>query len=302
MTASNAYFHRIGNSPWFPRSVSLVLIILISWWSYDSLLPLLDPDMPTADSVATAAATPASAPAYQLQDLNLFGSVQPAASVTTAPVVATKLELTLRGVLATDNPQQGYAQIENNKKQEKNFRVEDSVFGLATLKEIYIDRVIILHDGNYETLLLPEEFLNTKHFEAAKLKQQQKKIVTDFRKLLVNRRGMELIKLFGFDTAYKNGSFIGFVVRGLGDEGRKMMATLGVEEGDIVVAVNGENLSQSIQAVNNLAKLKTASKVNIEIDRGGNRLFFDFDFDNTVPVVEPDEDEDALDELVYDDE
>lgn len=69
------------------------------------------------------------------------------------------------------------------------------------------------------------------------------------------------------------------MVRGLGDTGREMMQTLGIKEGDIVVAVNGENLSKSIQAVNNLSKLKDASKVNVEIDRGGTRLFFDFEFD-----------------------
>ena len=284
-----AIFQQFIISPWLPRSVSTLLVLLIGWWFVAYTLPILEPEKPLVQKSAPVIEIKKPIHEKPLQDLHLFGVAETKASTKrTDKAVATKLKLTLRGILATTNdPSQGYAQIENAKKEERNFIVKDSVFGQATLEEIYLDRVILLHNGRYETLLLPEEFLNTKHFEAAKLKKKQKKIITDYRKLLVNRKGMELIKLFGFDTAYKNGSFIGFVVRAIGDDGRKMMETLGIKEGDIVVAVNGESLSESIQAVNNLAKLKDATKVNVEIDRGGTRLFFDFDFDEPAPEEKP---------------
>ena len=288
----NAIFQQFIISPWLPRSVNTLLALLIGWWFVAYTLPLLEPEEPLVQKSAPVIEIKKPILEKPLQDLHLFGVPETKASTKrTDKAVATKLKLTLRGILATTNdPSQGYAQIENAKKEERNFIVKDSVFGQATLEEIYIDRVIILHNGRYETLLLPEEFLDTKHFLAAQLKQKQKKIVTDYRKLLVNRKGMELIKLFGFDTAYKNGSFIGFIVRALGDEGREMMATLGVKEGDIIVAVNGGNLSESIQAVNNLSKLKDATKINVEIDREGTRLFFDFDFEESTTDENADND------------
>jgi general secretion pathway protein C len=282
-------FQQFIISPWLPRSISTLLALVIGWWFVAYTLPLLEPEKPLVQNSTPVVAETIQTEKKSVKDLHLFGKSEDDTSADSAlNAEVTKLNLTLRGILATTNdPSQGYAQIENAKKEERNFVVKDSVFGQATLAEIYIDRVILLHNGSYETLLLPEEFLDTKHFLAAQLKQKQKKIVTDYRKLLVNRKGMELIKLFGFDTAYKNGSFIGFIVRALGDEGREMMSTLGVKEGDIIVAVNGESLSESIQAVNNLSKLKDATKVNVEIDREGTRLFFDFDFEEPVPIKEP---------------
>jgi len=271
-------------SPWPSLFASMAILLLFVWWLISDVLPLFDERerliVPQV-SVRRESAPPLKA---SLSNLDLFGTLQEnTASNKIHEAEQTRLKLTLRGILAViDNPDQGYAQIEDEKKEERYFSVKDKIFDVATLEEIYVDRVIILHDGKYETLKLPEEFLDNKHFIAARLKQKQKKIATDYRRLLVNRRGMELIKLFGFDTAYKNGSFVGFVVRGLGDKGREMMQTLGIKEGDIVVAVNGENLSKSIQAVNNLSKLKDANKVNVEIDRGGTRLFFDFEFDQAA--------------------
>lgn len=201
----------------------------------------------------------------------------------------TSLQLMLKGIVATDDHLQGYAIIRSDDQQEWHFRAGDSVYGLATLDEIHIDRVILRRDGQYETLRLPIEFMARDTVPERARKLEAKRIVSDFRNKLVNSQGMELIKMFGFDTAYRNGGFIGFTVKAMGEDGVRMLKVLGVEEGDLITAVNGKRFSESIEAVQSLAGLKDAVEVDIEIDRSGVPLFFHFDFDDLEQVADNDE-------------
>lgn len=201
---------------------------------------------------------------------------------STLKTETTHLALTLRGVLSTNakDPTQGYAQIESEDKEDI-FAVNDNVFGLAILKEVYHNRVIVLHNEKHITLLLSNDFKKSAHYLDEQL-IQQKKIASDFRNLLVKRRGMDLIKLFGFDTVYRNGGFYGFTINVLGKDGQRMIDTFGIKNNDIIVAVNNDHFSENIQAVNNLTQLKDATLANIEIDRNGVSLFFDIHFEENA--------------------
>ena len=84
--------------------------------------------------------------------------------------------------------------------------------------------------------------------------------------------------MFGFDTAYKNGGFYGFAVKVVGKDGPRMLEALGLEEDDVITAVNGLRFAESIEATQSLTKLKDATEVDIEIERVGVPLFFHFDF------------------------
>jgi type II secretory pathway component PulC len=138
--------------------------------------------------------------------------------------------------------------------------------------------VILRRDGKNETLRLPIEFMARDHALERARKLEAKRIVSDFRSKLVNSDGMELIKMFGFDTAYKNGGFYGFTVKVVGEDGARMLEVLGVEEGDLITAVNGKRFAESIEAVQSLTELKDATEVDVEIDRQGVPMFFHFDF------------------------
>ena len=191
----------------------------------------------------------------------------------------TVFGLYLKGILATEDQHLGYAIIRSPDEQEWHFRAGESVYGLATLEQIYIDRVILRRDGRRETLRLPVEFMAPDNPMERARKLEAKRIVSDFRSKLVNRDGMELIKMFGFDTAYKNGGFAGFTVKVVGADGARMLEVLGVEEGDLITAVNGKRFAESIEAVQSLAELKDATEVDVEIERNGVPMFFHFDFD-----------------------
>ena len=174
MPPINQQIQSFLKSTWPPKAVSALILILFSWWAFANIMPLLEEkEITVAPKTVKKAKTQEQ---LSLKNLDLFGTPEKNKAVNkTSEAKQTKLSLTLRGVLATDDPKQGIAQIQNAKKEERHFAVNDNIFGQATLEEIYADRVIILHNGKYETLLLPEEFLNIAHFESARKKQEMEK-------------------------------------------------------------------------------------------------------------------------------
>ena len=282
MSVINENLLHFIRSPLLPGITSTLIALMMGWWAVVQVLPLLieDKSKNTTTSISTSPPAAIANKQLPLNILNLFGIVENKAAVNKASTTkVTKLKLTLRGILATEDPRQGVAQIQNAKNEERHFVVSDSVFGQATLEEIHIDRVILLHNGRYETLILPEEFLDVKHFSAEKQRLERKKIATDYRKLFLNRDAEKLRKLFGFDTAWKNGGFAGFIVKALSDKGREMMATLGVKDGDLITVVNGLRFSENLEAAQQLTELKTATSVDIIIERNGQEIPFHIEFD-----------------------
>jgi general secretion pathway protein C len=276
--------HKLLHKRWLVWLVNSLLLAWLVWLIADTAWQHFKPAPKTEVPVAPPpppVATPDKLPTDQMADWHLFGIAdeQEKQQVTRMlNVPETKLKLSLKGIMATDDHLDGYAIIQKPDKEELHFKVKDSVFGLATLEEIYVDRVILLRNGRHETLRLPIEFMASDPFLERERKKEARRIVSDFRHKLVNRKGMELIKMFGFDTAYKNGGFYGFKVKIIGEEGARMLETLGVEEDDLITAVNGKRFSESIEAVESLKKLKDATEVDVEIERGGVPLFFHFDF------------------------
>ena len=116
-------------------------------------------------------------------------------------------------------------------------------------------------------------------FVTTSVKKEARRIVTDFREKLLARDGMSLIRMFGFEETYGNGGFIGFTVKIVGEDGARMLEVLGVQEGDVITAVNGKRFAESLEAIESLRTLKDATEVDVEIDRQGVPMSFHFDFD-----------------------
>ena len=285
--------HKLLKSSWLIRLVNALLVLWLVWLVADAAWQHFQPDPEPEVTVAAPSkvATPQKLPTDQMDDWHLFGSVDkqektPVKRMLNAP--ETKLKLSLKGIVATDDHLDGYAIIQKPGSEELHFKVKDSVFGLATLEEIYVDRVILLRGERYETLRLPIEFLSGDPFLERQRKKEAKRIASDFRHKLVNRKGMELIKMFGFDTAYKNGGFYGFTVKVVGKDGPRMLEALGIDEGDVITAVNGKRFAESIEAVQSLTELKDATEVDVEIERAGTPLFFHFSFSDLEQAADDD--------------
>jgi len=201
------------------------------------------------------------------------------------------LDLSLKGVVATTDDQLGYAIIRSADGQEFPFRAGDSIYGLAKLEQIHIDRVIIRNNGLREVLRLPIEFMAREHSGEEARKKEARRIVTDLRQKLLARDGMALIRMFGFEETYRNGGFVGFTVKVVGEDGPRMLEVLGVQEGDVITAYNGKRFAESLAAIESLRELKDATEVDVEIDRQGVPMFFHFDFNKVQQAGEMGEQE-----------
>ncbi|MEE9354274.1 MAG: type II secretion system protein N, partial [Methylococcaceae bacterium] len=234
-----------------PLIANAIMVSLLIFLLYQLGLQIYTAPKPSEDVLTTSDFNGEKTPQRQdknrgkdIASMHLFGQALqeeplPTKQKTNAP--ATKLNLTLRGIIAETEREQGHAIIQDNESSEEQFfKIGDLVFGLATLEEIYPDRVILLHNKKYETLFLPKEALSKKNIsDYASIAAERKQAATDFRKAFLRGDGEELNTLFGFDTAYKSGGFVGFTVKSLGEKGQQMMEIFGVEDGDLITVIDG---------------------------------------------------------------
>ncbi len=325
---------------WLPRLVSLLIVLLFIWWAASKITLLFADDKETnlvkknTSEQITTAKEQAS-----IDQLNLFGaSKQELAEKKAASTKITKLRLTLKGIFATNDPKQGAVQIQNARQQESTFTIGQSIFGKATLDEIYPDRVILYRNGQYETLMLPGKALQAEYFSVAKrstkppenkntlainkivtnkpvtnkpivekavstqavftpstltpqtVKQQlaehavtdKQKSTNDYRTISISGSGKILRDLFIFNTAWKQGNFIGFIIKARDEEGLKMMDVLGIKNHDLITVVNGLRFSEKLESPEQLEKLKTATSIDAIFERNGKEIPFHFDFNTPL--------------------
>lgn len=244
-------------------------------------------------SSAAVAAPRATAPADPLARWHLFGNAVPAADTRAAATAPdTSLKLTLRGIVAQDDPKAGYAMIVDANGVEKMYRAGADISG-ATVDGIHADRVMLMRNGALETLRLPKpdevaratprtglpgvvagsNLTNTA--PASTLPTMPITGAPDMQapaidwnaatqKLGVDPR--ELAKQVTVLPVTENGQFIG--VRLNAGQGHPALSKLGLQPDDIVTSVNGiplDNFSRAQAVQDSLANSKT---VNVTVRRG----------------------------------
>ncbi len=152
----------------------LVSILLVATLSYFAavigikLLNFIDPD-----EIRLSATTAGSdkggdngekISANRIADLHIFGDAAKKKKVKKKPKKAkpkkvaprTKLKLELAGILLPTKNDEGYALIKNRAKRSAVgvYRVGDKVVGSSVLTKLYVDHVIIRHNGRNESLWL----------------------------------------------------------------------------------------------------------------------------------------------------
>ncbi len=252
-----------------PPLANTALILVIAWLAARLTWQLLPAPVPReALPPAGAAGTPRpqrAADGRELADLHLFGAAKPAeaahpAVVRDAPI--TRLNLTLRGLLATDDPKNALAIIQNAKKEERHFATGDTVFGLATLEVIRADHVILLHNGRYETLRLPRELVavaaperRTRDVRLGKNRERVERmqaLVREYHKKKLDnvRNPWQVIQ---WKPVMEDGRIVGMQL--VAEEEREFLERHGLKLGDIVTSINGhemdggEGLVKALEAI-----------------------------------------------------
>ena len=240
--------------------------------------------------------------ARQISQWHLFGQVQKSsptaiAKVTDAP--DTRLNLKLRGVLASDDPALAMAIIADGKGKEDAYALGAKLPGNAVLKEIYADRVILEYRGRLEALRLPKEVIAklgsttgstiTKRgsgfrsgFKASPIRSVRNTdtsaLLRQYREAMINNP-QSLMNLVSASPVVDKatGKLKGYKLRPGKD--RKLLKKFGLKNGDVVTAVNGVSLDNPIKALEIMRDLSTASSVSLDVERKGQMQSFSFQID-----------------------
>lgn len=240
---------------------------------------------------------------HNLAALHLFGNYQariaPPLDDTPAVVPETRLNLTLKGVLASTEGGTAKAIIADAGGNEDFYSVGAAIPGGAQLEEIHEDHVILRRNNQLETLRLPDDLTSNPGRAGMPLAQPQSRTAT--RRTNQNRKNsrldpkastgeilktwqgkleqdpQELMSLVRAEPVERDGRLVGYRIRPNRD--RSVMRKFGLRPGDIVTGVNGMALDNPLNGLEIINNLKTASQVSLEIERNGSQQTFTFDVD-----------------------
>lgn len=219
-----------------------------------------------------------------LQKLNLFGTYNKEEKNVVEVIEAknapeTRLNLTLSGLVASDNQDNAAAIIEHQGKQE-TYGIDDLIKGTqASLAQVLIDRVLIKYSGRLETLMLDG-------FDYNQPARTLSKPITLKENKLVDHRGnaeiAALSKEFKNNVAQdpskisdylkiqpksKNGAIIGYSLRA--GKKHEFFQQAGLKSGDVAIQMNGYNLNVPNEAMQAITEMREATDMSILIDRRG---------------------------------
>jgi general secretion pathway protein C len=263
-----------------PRWVALVLVVAIAWqlakviWM---LMPGSSIGEPMIAPPAQIARNPAAASTVNVQaiaDAHLFGEADAdSVMITAAPVedhenlAETRLNLSLRGTLASPNPEAAIAIIADARNEEKVYAIRDTVTTGATLHAVYADRVVLNRGGTLEVLKLPKEFPQgsqpVRRSAAVTRTSQDDQSIQN----LVVQNATKLADVIRPTPYYVSGQMQGYRVYPGRD--RRQFAALGLRPGDLIKDVDGAALTNPQQAAEIFQGLGDKDQVSVTVERNG---------------------------------
>jgi general secretion pathway protein C len=310
MSIANSLLDLKGQAPeqwlkqinrFLPAVVMAVLVVAIAYrlaaltWA---LIPTTSSEAPppAAPGIERGSAAVPSGASYQaLRDSHLFGrapdrSAEPVVVQDVVDAPDTSLNLLLTGVNADpDSQDQGRAIISSGRGEQKMYRVGDAIDGGngATLHSVYSDRVLLSRAGRLETLRLPKEDGSRSaagNRSAARVApppapdpggsireaiSDNASLLTDTIQPMLEREGDEII---------------GFRLRP--GRNREAFTALGLEDGDVLIDVNGMPMNDTQSAMRVFQALEESQMANVTILRNGNPQVLVIDMNTIQNLVE----------------
>ena len=288
-----------------PTIVSFILVLVIA----AQLAALLWRALGSReDSGAPPAAVAPPAPSVDLNAIvnaHLFGVAAESGDPSDAP--ATAANLTLTGTLAGREPEHGWAIIGASGQSARVYATGASLPGGTRLFAVYPDRVILDRNGTRESLVLPRLAVGGPGFAprvASRLPAAPAadgSLADSVRQILAQNpaAGGELLRP---QPVFAGGSLRGYRV--YPGRNRAQFAQLGLQPGDLVLAVNGAALDDPNRGLETLRGIGQGGAVTLTIDRGGQQQQMTVDPAAVVqemqqaaqPAEQPDETEEEVDE------
>jgi general secretion pathway protein C len=214
----------------------------------------------------------------QLTSANIFGVSEKAVSQKQTKAPETKLNLTLKGVLAAKPMERASAIIAQGKSgKEDIYSVGDRVPGGVLIKEIHPEYVVLERNGQLETLKLQKisgvaGFESTRESRDAGGRSSNLSPGAALREI----RGDILKNPTSFgDYALpvlvkENGKQIGYRLKP--QKKGELLSELGIESNDVITEINGVKLDKPENGISALRKLSTAKDLNIVVKRNGTEV------------------------------
>ena len=210
----------------------------------------------------------------KLTSANIFGVSEKAVVQQPSKAPETKLNLTLKGVLAATPMEMASAIIAQGKSgQEEIYSIGDRMPGNVLIREIHPEYVVLERNGRLETLKLQKisgvAGLETKSSSPASGPGAATSHATTLKQIR-----SDIIKnptSFG-DYALpvvvkENGKQIGYRLQA--QKKGELLAKLGIQSTDVITQINGVKLDQPQNGISALRKLSTATNLDIVVRRNG---------------------------------
>ena len=264
-----------------PRWVSLALVVGIAWQLARIVWMLLpgsggaDPLIAPPVQISRQVPDPASSVDVQaIANAHLLGKAD-AEAVVVAPqenhenLSETRLNLSLKGTIASPEPVNSIAIIADARNEEKNYVVRDTVAPGATLHAIYADRVVLNRGGVLEVLKLPKEFSQNNTPVRRNATAVSRAASRNPRSIqnVVTQNVSKLADVIRPTPYYVAGQMQGYRVYPGRD--RKQFASLGLRPGDLIKDIDGAALSNPQQATRIFQGLGEKDQVSVTVERNG---------------------------------
>ncbi len=222
--------------------------------------------------------------ADQISRLSLFGSATQIKVAENKPAEApeTRLNLKLRGVFALENEEKGLALIADGNNPEKMYLVNDTIGRGTTLAAVYPDRVMLKIRGRFETLKLPETQATGMSYSAA-TKAMQQSSITKSSNRTAGVRGKRTptrnksLKTYRREFLRDPQQVAKHIAIAPVDNGYRLSTKsphpaidkIGLQDGDIITAVNGIPLDTQANGLRAFQAIRTAKQVTVNVIRQG---------------------------------
>ena len=279
------------SSQQLPKIILVIISILIAYQSALltwSLYPINNTPYNWSPSIKKLTQNKVLVDTHELQKQFLFGEY---VGVRVLPKVQdlkevpkTRLRISLVGIIMASDPALSSVIIEYKGKQDSYF-IDSVIAGAnARVSEIYNDRIIIVVDGEEQVLILDglgdsSRLVNKNtaskprvSFRSRSPSKNSKTIAIDRQDLLKNpNKVLDFIRI----SPVRQGNEVkGYRVKP--GKNPTLFNEAGLRSGDLAIALNGVDLTNTSEAVGLMKEFPTMTEVSLTIDRNGelNELFF----------------------------
>jgi len=272
-----------------PQALTVVLVIAIAWQLVQLTWLLLERRAP-ADSGEIAIAPPPAAAARKGIDVqaiataHLFGQVQiEQAAPEDAP--PSQANLVLSAVFAANDPSKGLAVIGESPQSAKVYAVGAMVRPGTKLHSVYLDRVILDRNGQFETLSLPKPNtagIITTRTAAAPPRPGSGQFADNLRRI-AETNPTAFAEVVRPQPVFANGVQRGYRV--YPGRNRQQFAKLGLQPGDLVLSINGTPLDDPQRGMEIFNTIGSSDRVSVTVERNGQSQELTL---NTAQIMLPD--------------